>query len=147
MRQIVYAMRFRGEGGPTEEEGVLRAATTSPSTRITSSVGTSGLSGQIDAAGGGDATFASRVCMTGETSFTETGTITFGEGNSFDFDTVGEGLMGPSPEPGLMHGVISWRIENGAGQFAGATGFITSKFTFSAQGEVNDYQFGVIWLP
>jgi hypothetical protein len=84
--------------------------------------------------------------MTGETSFTETGTITFGDGNSFDFSTVGEGFMGPSPQPGLLHGVISWTIESGTGQFAGASGLISSNFTFSEQGEVIDNQFGVIWL-
>jgi hypothetical protein len=147
MQQVVYAMRFRGEGGPTQEEGVLQAATKSPSTRITSSVGSSGLSGQLDAAGTGEATFVSTVRMTGETSFTETGTITFGAGNSFDFSTVGEGFMGPSPEAGLLHGVIMWKIDSGTGQFARATGYITSNFTFSEKGEVNDYQFGVIWLP
>ena len=145
MQQIVYAMRFRGEGAPADD-GTMHAATKSPSTRITSSVGASGLTGQIDAADGGEATFVSVVKMTGETSFTETGTITFGEGNSFDFSTVGEGYMGPSAEAGVLHGVISWRIDSGTGQFAGATGLITSNFTFSDKGEVEDNQFGVIWL-
>ena len=145
MQQVVYAMRFRGEGGPADD-GTIHAATRSPSTRIMSSVGSSGLSGQIDASDGGEATFTSVVRMTGDTSFTETGTITFGEGNSLDFSTVGEGFMGPSAEPGVLHGVISWRIDRGSGQFAGATGLITSNFTFSDKGEVTDCQFGVIWL-
>lgn len=145
MQQIVYAMQFRGEGGPADD-GTMHAATSSPSTRITSSVGSSGLNGQIDAADGERATFTSVVRMTGETSFTESGTITFGEGNSLDFSTIGEGLMGSSPIDGTAHGVISWRVDRGTGQFAGATGIITSNFTFSAQGEVTDYQFGVIWL-
>lgn len=146
MQQIVYAMRFHGEGAPTGDEGVMRAATRSPSSRILSMVGASGLDGSIDAVDGGEATFVSEVRMTGDTSFTETGTITFGDGHSFDFSTVGEGYMGSSPESGLAHGAITWRIENGTGQFAGATGLITSNFTFSQQGEVNDCQFGVIWL-
>lgn len=145
MQQIVYAMRFRGEGAPADD-GTMRAATRSPSTRIMSSVGSSGLSAQIDGTDGGEATFTSEVRMTGDTSFTETGTITFGEGNSFDFSTIGEGYMGSSPVAGLAHGAISWRIDRGAGQFAGATGIITSNFTFSEQGEITDYQFGVIWL-
>ena len=145
MQQIVYAMRFRGEGVPAGD-GILRAATHSPSTRITSSVGSSGLSGQIDGTDGGEATFTSEVRMTGDTTFTETGTITFGAGNSFDFSTIGEGYMGSSPVEGTAHGAISWRIDSGTGQFAGATGIITSNFTFSPQGEVTDHQFGVIWL-
>jgi len=145
MQQIVYAMQFRGEGAPADD-GAMHAATGSPSTRITSSVGASGLSGQIDATDGERATFTSEVRMTGDTSFTETGTITFGEGNSFDFSTIGAGYMGSSPEAGTAHGAISWRIDRGTGQFAGATGIITSNFTFSEQGKVTDHQFGVIWL-
>ena len=54
--------------------------------------------------------------------------------------------MGSSPVEGMEHGAISWRIDRGTGQFAGATGIITSNFTFSEQGEVTDYQFDVIWL-
>lgn len=145
MQQIVYAMQFRGEGVPAGE-GMLRAATSSPSTRLTSSVDASGLSNQIDAVDGGRATFTSEVRMTGDTSFTETGTITFGAGNGFDFSTIGEGHIGSSPEAGLSHGAVMWRIEQGTGQFAGATGIITSNFTLSEQGEVTDCHFGVIWL-
>ena len=145
MQQLLYAMQFRGEGAPADD-GAVHAATRSPSTRITSSVGADGLGGKIEQGDGGEATFTSQVRMTGDTSFTETGTITFGDGNSFDFSTIGEGFMGSSPVDGMAHGAISWRIDRGTGQFAGATGIITSNFTFSAQGEVTDYQFGVIWL-
>ncbi|HEX5164613.1 MAG TPA: hypothetical protein VFV93_04390 [Thermomicrobiales bacterium] len=145
MQQIVYAMQFHGEGAPADD-GTMHAATRAPSMRITSSVGGAGLTGSIDEVDGGEATFTSVVRMTGETSFIETGTITFGDGNSVDFSTVGEGFMGPSPQPGLLHGVISWQIDSGTGQFAGASGLITSNFTFSEQGEVIDNQFGVIWL-
>ena len=146
MQQLLYAMQFRGEGAPADD-GSMHAATRSPSTRITSSVGPSGLGGGIERGDGGDATFVSQVRMTGDTSFTETGTITFGDGNSFEFSTIGEGYMGSSPVEGMAHGAISWRIDSGTGQFAGATGIITSNFTFSAEGEVTDHQFGVIWLP
>ena len=145
MQQIVYPMQFRGEGSPAGE-GMLRAATSSPSTRITSSVGSSGLDGQIDAVDGGRATFVSEVRMTSETTFTETGTITFGEGHSFDFSTIGEGLIGSSPAAGVSHGAVNWKIEQGRGQFAGASGIITSNFILSEQGEATDCHFGVIWL-
>src|SRR5688572_18918662 len=99
MQQIVYAMQFRGEGAPADD-GAMHAATSSPSTRITSSVGSSGLNGQIEAIDGDRATFISEVRMTGDTSFLESGTITFGDGNSFDFSTIGEGYMGSSPAAG-----------------------------------------------
>jgi hypothetical protein len=39
-----------------------------------------------------------------------------------------------------------WRVEGGEGQFADATGLITSNFTLSATGEVIDNHFGVIFV-
>ncbi|MDQ3549769.1 MAG: hypothetical protein M3439_13225 [Chloroflexota bacterium] len=145
MRQIMYAMQFRGEAA-SAGEGVLRAATSSPSTQIMSSVDSSGVTGQIDALDGGRATFTSEVRMTGDATFTETGTISFGDANRFDFSTIGEGHIGASPASGVSHGSVMWRIDHGTGQFAGATGTITSNFTLSEQGEVTDCHFGVIWL-
>jgi hypothetical protein len=38
-------------------------------------------------------------------------------------------------------------VAGGEGQFANAQGLITSNFTLSESGEVNDYHFGVIFLP
>lgn len=146
MRQLTYALQFKGTGGPTDREGVLQAEMSSPSTRITSSVGSNGLESQIEPADGEVVRFKSEVIMNGESSFTESGTITFGEGNSLRFSTIGEGYLGPSPEEGLAHGAVMWRIDSGEGQFSGATGIITSNFTFSSGGEVTDNQYGVIWL-
>ncbi|MGA7673081.1 MAG: hypothetical protein WBW04_21875, partial [Nitrolancea sp.] len=146
MRQVLYAMQFKGSGGPTEEPNVLQAATSSPSSQVTSIVGASGLGTRIEPAQGQDASFTSEVRLTGDTSFTETGKIVFGGGSSLTFSTIGEGYLAPSPEDGLNHGAVMWRVESGEGQFAGASGIITSNFTFSAQGEVIDNQFGLIWV-
>ncbi len=146
MRQVLYAMQFKGTGGPAEEPNVLNAATSSPSSQVTSTVGGSGVSTRIEPASGERAQFTSEVRLTGGTSFTETGTITFGNGNSLTFSTIGEGYLAPSPEDGLNHGSVMWRIESGQGQFEGASGIITSNFTFSAQGEVADNHFGLIWV-
>jgi hypothetical protein len=145
MRQVIYAMRFAGEGLPGAD-GMLHAATSSPSTRVTSIIRAQGVDGTIEAIDGGTARFTSDVRMTGDTSFDETGTIAFGEGNSLRFSTVGEGYIAPSPEDGLMHGVVSWRVDGGEGQFAGASGLITSNFTLSADGKVTDHHFGVLWV-
>jgi hypothetical protein len=146
MRQVIFAMQFKGTGGPTDQENVLQAATSSPSSRIISRVGTSGLESQIESVDGAAAQFESEVRLAGGTSFTETGKITFGAGNSFRFSTIGEGYLADSPQEGLSHGSVMWRIEEGEGQFAGASGIITSNFTFASTGEVTDNQFGVIWL-
>ena len=147
MRQIIYAMQFRGSAQPVEgSSNMLKAATTAPSCNISSVVRPQGISGDVKPVEGDDASFESEVTITGDNSFQETGSVTFGAGgHRFTFDTVGEGYLGPSPEDGLQHGSVIWRIESGQGQFEGATGLITSNFTVSSSGEVTDNHFGVIY--
>jgi hypothetical protein len=148
MKQIVYCMRFTGQAGPAEEgsSDVLKAATSAPSSTVTSVVGTDGLSGSIEPVAGGETAFESEVRFTSEMAFLESGSITFGAGNSLRFSTVGSGHIGPSPESGLMHGSVMWQVDSGEGQFAGASGLITSNFTVDAAGAVTDHHFGLIFV-
>jgi hypothetical protein len=147
MRQMIYAMQFRGSAAPVEgQDGVLKAATTAPSCVITSSVGSSGVSATIARAPGGDASFTSTVTMTGETAFKEDGRIDFGDGHAITFSTLGQGHLGPSADPKLSCGAVMWKVESGGGQFAGASGYITSNFSVSDTGEVVDHHFGVIFV-
>ncbi|CAA9555377.1 MAG: hypothetical protein AVDCRST_MAG59-2115 [uncultured Thermomicrobiales bacterium] len=100
MRQVIYAMRFTGRAEPVDEAGtILRAATRAPCSTLTASVGPDGLEATIESAPGGEATFASEVTFTGETSFLEEGTIEFGEGHRLRFATVGSGHLAPSADP------------------------------------------------
>lgn len=148
MRQITYAMRFTGQATPYGTDGnVLHARTTSPSTTITSRVGEAGLEGDLATVPGGEAGFTSEVTFTSDTDFLETGTITFGEGNSLAFSTVGSGYLASSADPDRKHGTVMWRVDRGEGQFAGATGLITSNFFVDAQLGVTDHHFGVLLLP
>ncbi len=148
MKQVSYALRFAGQASPQNDEGtILKAATSSPSSAITTRVTATGLESSIDRIDGGDATFDSEVRIGEDGKFDESGTITFGAGNSLSFETVGEGRLGPSPNEGTNSGCIMWRIVSGTGQFAGAEGYITSNFTVSGEGAVEDNQFGVIWVP
>jgi hypothetical protein len=39
-----------------------------------------------------------------------------------------------------------WRVDDGEGQFAGASGLITSNFTLSDTDEVIDNHFGLIFV-
>jgi hypothetical protein len=147
MKQIVYSMRFTGQAAPAEGSStVLKAATSAPSCTITSVVGPDGLSGTIEPAAGGDATFESEVTFSSETAFQESGTIRFGAGNQLTFSTVGAGYLRGSATPPLMHGTVMWQIESGEGQFEGASGLITSNFTVSEAGEVTDHHFGLIFV-
>jgi hypothetical protein len=42
---------------------------------------------------------------------------------------------------------VMWRIDEGTGQFAGASGLITSNFLVDAGLGVVDHHFGVLLLP
>ena len=147
MAQILYTMQFTGKAAPANDAGtVLKATTTAPSCTITTVVGAAGVSGNIQPAGGAQARFESQVTFTGETSFQEEGIITFGDNHHrLYFSTVGQGYLGPSADSQLRHGSVIWKVERGEGQFAGATGLITSNFFVNSAGEVTDNHFGVIF--
>ena len=148
MRQLIYAMRFRGHATPVGTTGnVLKAATTAPSSTLTSSVGAGGLAGGLRPADGGEASFTSEVTFTGEQNFQEVGTIAFDDDHRLRFATVGEGYLGASTDPARKHGTVMWRVEGGEGQFAGASGLITSNFVVGADLAVTDHHFGVLFLP
>ena len=42
MKQIIYAMQFKGQGGPGGSPNVLKATTSSPSCTVTSVIGAEG---------------------------------------------------------------------------------------------------------
>ncbi|MBI3801323.1 MAG: hypothetical protein HY268_30670 [Deltaproteobacteria bacterium] len=147
-QQILYTMQFKGQAIPANDAGtVLKATTTAPSCTITTVVGAAGVNGSLQPIGGGQARFESQVTFTDETSFQEAGTITFGDTqHRLYFSTVGQGYIGPSADSQLKHGSVIWKVERGEGQFAGATGLITSNFYVSSTGEVTDNHFGVLFV-
>lgn len=148
MPEMIYAMRFTGSARPVGDAGnVLHAATSAPSCTITSTAGPTGLASAWAPAAGAAATFTSEVTFTGETSFLETGVITFREGNTLRFSTVGSGYLAGSADPARKHGTVMWTVEEGEGQFTGATGLITSNFFVDDQLGVVDHHFGVLLLP
>jgi len=48
---------------------------------------------------------------------------------------------------GLQRGAVTWEVTEGRGQFAGATGLITSNFTVGSKGEVVDNHYVRLFLP
>jgi hypothetical protein len=147
MKQIIYAMQFNGQGGPGGAPNVLKATTSSPSSTLTTVIGPEGVHGSVQSVAGGKASFESEVTVTGDTSFVEAGTIRFGDGkHSLRFSTVGSGYLGDSPVPKLKSGAVMWKVDSGEGQFAGASGYITSNFTLDEAGHVTDHQLGVIYV-
>ena len=148
MRQLLYAMQFKGSAAAKAgSTSVIKAATSAPSCSISSRIGERGLAGTMQSIPGRQASFESEVTLLGGTSFSEAGTIRFGNADhALRFTTIGEGYLGKSPDPSLQHGSVMWRVEGGEGQFANASGIITSNFTLSTTGEVIDNHFGVIFI-
>ena len=80
-------------------------------------------------------------------TFDETGTITYGSLGIVEFKTLGKGYMFPSSIEGLQRWGVLWEVTRGTGQFAGATGVITSNFSVASDGTVVDNHFAVLYLP
>lgn len=148
MKQIIYVMQFKGQAAPSAEaNNVLQADTKASSCVIRSVADANGVSGTIEAIEGGESHFESQVTITGETTFLESGSIRFGSGaHKLYFSSVGQGHLDVCADPNLKHGSVIWKLERGEGQFAGASGLITSNFTVSNEGEVVDNHFGVIFV-
>jgi len=148
MKEVFYALQFKGHGGPAPDDpSLIRVASTATSSSIVTGVDVDGVSGHVLASAGEGVACQSEVAMTGENSFRESGTIVFGnEGHSLRFASLGEGYIGPAADPKLRQGAVISRIEEGKGQFEGATGLITSNFTVTERGDVVDHQFGVIFV-
>lgn len=147
MKQVIYVMQFKGKAAPGASANVMKASTSASSNTVTTVVGADGVNGKIESAAGGRAQFESEVTLTGETSFLEKGSIRFGDGNNrLNFSTVERGYLGDSADAKLKSGAVMWRVDGGVGQFAGASGYITSNFTLSDAGDVTDNQFGVIFV-
>ena len=87
------------------------------------------------------------MTFTGETSFLEIGTISFGEGHVLQFSTSAAATLAPSADPTRKQGTVMWRVEGGEGQFAEASGLITSNFFVDERLGVVDHHFGVLLLP
>ena len=147
MRQIGYAMRFRGSAGPEEgKENRLWARTGSTTNALSTALDAGGPQLAIEDAPAERASFTSSVTMREDGEFTEDGTIDFGAAGTLRFSTVGTGRMGPSAQDGLTHGGIVWQVDGGTGPLAGASGIVTSNFTVSGAGEVVDNQWGVLFV-
>ena len=148
MRELVFALEFRGRGGPVPGSTTKRQArTTAPSQAWRAVLGPGGVTAAVEPVAGEAAVLESRVERDPDGTFVEDGTITYGAAGSVTFDTVGRGHVGPAPDGRGSHGVVMWRITGGEGRFAGARGLITSNFTVSPDGQVTDDHVTRLYLP
>jgi hypothetical protein len=108
-----------------------------------------GVETNLKASDGDLAFMESELRLTGPEEFEENGEIAFGDDSEhvLRFSTAGMGHMVRGPEPGVMTGAASWKVEGGEGQFTDAQGFITSNFTIDESGERSDFHCGLIFVP
>ncbi len=148
MKELVFALEFKGTAGPVPgSQNRLQAKTSASSQVLRSVLKADGVQASIESAGGGSASFQSEVEIVADGAFVESGSITYGDAGSVTFKTVGRGILGPSPAGGLQRGAVIWEVTGGDGRFKGAQGLITSNFTVGAAGEVVDNHFARFFLP
>jgi hypothetical protein len=148
MRELIFALQFRGRGEDVPgEPGRRRARSAAPSQMLSTLLGPDGIRTRVDLGPGDAAVLEARVERFGDGTFVEDGTIMYGAAGAITFATDGRGRVMPASQPGAVHGAVIWTITGGAGAFAGASGFITSNFAVSATGEVVDYHVTRLQLP
>ena len=142
MRRLIISARFSSQatepaGEPAEVDVDGRSEWVSVHAADESDAGIQSLS------------YSSHAKFTGKSTFTERGHLTVDDGDAaLDFATFAEGFLGPSADPELHHGSVSWRIERGHGRLQGASGLITSNFVLRpSTGEVDERQVAFVFLP
>ena len=139
MRELVFALEFRGKARPVlEMEGAREARTTASTEGLVTFSGGEWLRVHMKAAEGESAVLEARVQRYPDGTFVEEGTITYGTAGTLSFETVGRGWVEPSPVSGTMRGAVVWTIVQGTGALTGATGLIASNFVANADGDVVD---------
>lgn len=148
MKELVFALEFKGSAAPVPgSDKKLQAKTSASSQTLRSVLRAEGIQASIESAGAGSASFQSEVEIVGEGMFVESGTIQYGDAGRVSFRTVGRGTLGPSPIAEVQRGAVMWEVTGGDGRFAGAQGLITSNFTVDAKGAVVDDQFARLYVP
>jgi hypothetical protein len=148
MRELVFALEFRGTAGPVPgAPGHRQGRTSAPSQSFSTVFRDGGVQARVEAVPGETALLESRVERFADGTFVEEGRITYGAAGSVTFVTVGRGTVGPSPVAGRVHGAVMWTVTGGDGALAGARGLITSNFTVGAGGDVVDDQFARLFVP
>ena len=99
MREIVYALRFRGRAHWLGPDGnVVAMVTTALSCTVRSRVGMDELTATRELGRGDAATCDAELILTGNAVFQQTATVAFGDlGDVLRLSTVGTGHLRPAP--------------------------------------------------
>jgi hypothetical protein len=143
MRPVTYALQFRGVAAQVAP-GVLSLRASAPGGALTTELGEDGVNGRYEGSDGSEALMEARLVLRDD-RFEGAGSIRFGSDHALHFRTVG-GRLTPTPDRHLRQGAAIEEIEGGTGQFARASGRITSNFVISDTGELTDNQLGLVFL-
>lgn len=147
MRELVFALEFRGRAGPVAGlPSQRRARTAAPSQSLRAILTADGVEASVEILSGDTAELDSRVERFPDGSFVEDGRISYGRAGALTFVTIGRGIVRPSPIVGWTQGAVIWDVTGGEGQFADARGIITSSFVVSPEGDVIDRHVARIYI-
>jgi hypothetical protein len=95
------------------------------------------------------ASYRNHAVFTTESTFAETGTISYDGGDGeLEIATLSDGTLGPCAEPDVLHGAAVYRITGGGGRFAQATGLVTTNFLlWPATGRFDERQTAIVFVP
>ena len=159
---ITYVLRFQRPGKPAGEpsgraaepgyEPVHEPPAYGSGLSVTTRITEGSVSAEEAPVPGDQAVLDVTVTQQSDTTFSESGTITFqgaSPPSTLSFSSIGTGtLLAPIRDSGLTHGVVNWKIDSGTGAFAGATGAISSNFLVDlASDELLDTHLALVWLP
>jgi hypothetical protein len=148
VRQLVFALEFRGRAEPVPGSASRRRArSTAPSQALHTVFTGAGVEAHREPLAGDSAVLESDVERFPDGTFLERGTIAYGALGTVWFETVGRGVVADGGIPGWTHGAVVWSITGGTGGCEGARGLITSNFAVSVSGEVLDHHVARIVLP
>lgn len=142
---LTYSLEFRGHISVDGDGLVVHAS--APSCTHQTQLADDGIAARFFFGDSGDeALLESRLLVDEEGTFSAVATIDFGHGHRLWGRTLDNGRLAGSADEHLRHGTATIHIVGGTGQFAGATGRITSNFVLSDTGDLTDNQLGMVFL-
>ena len=140
MRQIVYALRFRGEASWVGVDGnLLRVVARASGCSMRTWFNQDRLHGEVRDEPGDEIRLESELTITGATTFQEIGTITFGaSGDRLRFSTCGSGHLESVPRSTGWRGAAVLQVDDGERQFAAAHGLFSSNYVVDTCGRNHD---------
>ena len=142
-KPVAYSLQLRGVASQVAP-GVLSLRASAPGGALRTVLDDHGVWGTYEPAAGEEALLEARMVMLDD-SFEAIGSVNFGASHAFHFRSHG-GRLAATPDSHLRQGTASGEVEGGIGQFANASGRITSNFFISDTGELTDHQLGLVFI-